>query len=235
MKATLSGGGTWKPMASFVVEFQNRTGQEQPLEWRTAVHYMEADIEANWPGIELEQLCQWIEQQPNISQLRAKVLPKSEVTPTEEMTKEIRDNNGRSANAGNLPSLQIREAHLRQAPDYSTMADMVHPVRDFLGHIRHEYPFTIEVLFQFSEPVESGWLPSPQDFYIQCQVHNLFTGKTPDLWEMTAVPTPEGNTLLKTQLSHVSLEPGMYRLGILVRTKKTLTKKYFDLPKLNVL
>lgn len=53
----------WKPVSSFVVEFQSTTrdGHEEP--WRTAVHYLEKDMNETWAGIDCDRLCKWMVQQ----------------------------------------------------------------------------------------------------------------------------------------------------------------------------
>lgn len=49
----------WQPFAIFVVEFQSHLvdGQEQ---FRSKVHNFIDDLWASWPGIETQQLCQWM-------------------------------------------------------------------------------------------------------------------------------------------------------------------------------
>jgi hypothetical protein len=52
----------WKPVASFVVEFQSRPGEEAERRWQTAVHYLEEDRNETWPGIDCDRLCGWMTQ-----------------------------------------------------------------------------------------------------------------------------------------------------------------------------
>ena len=47
-----------KLSASFVIEFQERSSEDRAVEFRTAVHHMEADTSRDWPGIEREKHCQ---------------------------------------------------------------------------------------------------------------------------------------------------------------------------------
>jgi len=54
------GNATWKPFASFVVEFQTRPLAGQGAQLRTKVHHIEEDTCAHWPGIENQQLVQWM-------------------------------------------------------------------------------------------------------------------------------------------------------------------------------
>jgi hypothetical protein len=58
---------TWKPDASFVVEFQSRIGSEasEPpaARWRTAAHHVEEDRDKAWPGWEFDALGRWMADQ----------------------------------------------------------------------------------------------------------------------------------------------------------------------------
>jgi hypothetical protein len=55
---------TWKPVASFVVEFQSRAGSEasEPpaARWRTAAHHVEEDRDEAWPGWDFGALGGWM-------------------------------------------------------------------------------------------------------------------------------------------------------------------------------
>ena len=58
---------TWKPVASFVVEFQSRAGGEasEPpaARWRTAAHHVEEDRDEAWPGWDFGALGGWMADQ----------------------------------------------------------------------------------------------------------------------------------------------------------------------------
>jgi hypothetical protein len=51
----------WRPVASFVLEFQSRGGDEATDErWRTVAHYVEQDLDEIWPGLDCIALCGWM-------------------------------------------------------------------------------------------------------------------------------------------------------------------------------
>jgi hypothetical protein len=52
----------WKPVASFVVEFQS-TSDPSEERWRTTVHHLEMDRNESWAGIDANALSQWMVQQ----------------------------------------------------------------------------------------------------------------------------------------------------------------------------
>jgi hypothetical protein len=53
----------WKPVASFVVEFQSRPGKGSKEPWRTMVHHMEEHRNEMWAGVDCAGLCRWMTQQ----------------------------------------------------------------------------------------------------------------------------------------------------------------------------
>jgi hypothetical protein len=203
----------WKPIASFVVEFQEKAEGTQPHR-RTKVHYMEADLEKTWPGIEREQLGLWIEQHVQVSEPTTKL----ELATKPELTE-----------AAAVKPTQVR---VRQQPDYLSTLDMAEPERPFLGHVHHEEPITLEVDFELDAPETGQSQQAKAAFNAQCEVHNLIGDQKTYYLEM------EGNIstnclTYKTKLSEV--EPGMYSLAVLLRGKRPLGTTYFELPKLNVL
>ncbi|MCP4422573.1 MAG: hypothetical protein GY805_38675 [Chloroflexi bacterium] len=200
----------WKPIASFVVEFQEKDEADRQQR-RTKVHYMEADIETTWPGIEHEQIGLWIEQHVQVSELTP--------APVEEIESILEK-------VDTFKPMQVR---ICQRPDYSSMLDMGQPERPFLGHVHHEEPITLEVDFELDPPVAG----QPRaDYNAQCEVHNLTTGQKVYYLEMVSDFSTNCLTY-KTKLAE--MEPGIYGLAVLMRGKRPLNTTYFELPKLNIL
>jgi hypothetical protein len=203
----------WKPIASFVVEFQESV-EANPPQRRTKVHYMEADLETTWPGIEREQLGLWIEQKVQVMEPAPTLVTKTK--PAAEMADVVKPT-------------QVR---IRQWPDYLSVLDVAQPERPFLGHVHHEEPITLEVDFKLDSPaMDQTWQPQAA-YSAQCAVQNLTTGQQTYFLEMKGNISTSCLTY-KTKLSVV--EPGMYRLAVLMRGKRPLGTAYFELPKLNVL
>lgn len=53
----------WRPIATFVVEFELRDGEGGALERRTRAHHHEATRDKAWPGFVRAELCDWIASQ----------------------------------------------------------------------------------------------------------------------------------------------------------------------------
>jgi hypothetical protein len=219
----LSTEEAWKPKASFVIEFQTRKGLDQAAEWQTVIQYMESDIEASWTGIKTAELGQWIGEQANIAKL-AQSQPADQSLPAQ--IESI------AAFPIDVNAIEVR---LIQPPDYSTTIDMATPGRSFLGHVQHEKPVTLEVALEFAERTGGQVLLSVLDYSAKCRLRNLSTRKGPYLLDMEVDPSISEQLSYKTKLSDISLEPGMYELGILISGRRPLNTNYFELPKLNVL
>lgn len=58
-----SEASVWKPVASFVVEFQSGPAEGAEKAWRTAVHYLEEDRNETWAAIDCDRLCRWMTRQ----------------------------------------------------------------------------------------------------------------------------------------------------------------------------
>jgi hypothetical protein len=208
----------WKPIASFVVEFQERDDAGQ-LERRTKVHYMEADREKTWPGIAREQLGLWIEQHVQVSEPQVS-------EPTEKLAKKTKPV---AENANAIKPTQVR---IHQRPDFLSTLDVTQPKRPFLGHVHHEEPIMLEVDFELDGPgTNQTWQPQAP-YSAQCEVHNLTTDQKAYFLEMKGKFSKDRLTY-KTKLAE--MEPGIYRLAVLMRGKRSLGTTYFELPKLNIL
>lgn len=210
----------WKPLASYVVEFQTRTLSDQTVERRTSVHYMEADTSMTWPGIEHEALCHWMNQQANLPESIAAEATEPAVEET----------------AVPMPDkLKATQARLVQQSDFVASIELGETERPFFGHVTHQQPISLEVDFEMP-----GWdMPVKAfphaEYRTHCHLHNLSTGEQSRLMDMQVKQPTEKRPFYRTKLSDVSLEPGMYELGILVRGRNPLSTNYVKLPKLNVL
>lgn len=214
--------GAWQPVASFVVEFQSRNGRGTTAEWRTVIHYMEEDIGTNWPGLETEQLCHWIKQQADF------------LKPVESIPPALAPQTETAATTTSPVNLQIREIRLVQSPDYSQSIESSMLGRTFLGHVDSKKPVTLEVAIELSGPPNSPAMAA-FNYRAQCLLHNLSTRNRPDLFDMEVHPLAGGGSLYQIQLADISLESGMYKLGVLLKGRTPFSANYFELPRLNVL
>ena len=231
-KADLSKGKrSWSPFASFVVEFQTRlvAGLE---EQRTTVHYMEEDTNAVWPGVEQEQLCRWMK-----GQAGEKVRPKSN-----EDNIDIPEDVGDVSELGEKKPVRVEIKELRafHPPNMKTPTGVGKPGRPFMGFIRSMEPCTFKVT---CELVGASKTKNYQDllanYHVQLHARNLSMGNTTRV-DMRDAGTDEskmvpGEAAFIVPLAKTSLQPGMYRFGIVVRENSPLSSiNYLEFPVLHV-
>jgi hypothetical protein len=205
----------WRPFASFVVEFQEMKEADE-THWRTKVHYMEADLEKTWHGIERDQIAVWIAQH-------------IQITEEVEKPKTVQVVKQRAYKAAEIKPTEVR---ILQQPNYLSKVDVIEPERPFLGHVKHEQPVLLEVDFESDTDLMSEADHLSAYYTAQCQVNNVTHVEKTLFLEM------EGN-VSKNRLTYRTnldaLEPGMYRLAVMMRGKQPLGVSYFELPLLNVL
>ncbi len=223
----------WKPLASFVVEFQVRQVAGQVAEERTTVHYMEADRSEEWPGVEGERLYRWMldqvgdklhrepEEEPGVEKLAAveEVKLPAEVEPVPALPVTV-----------TVAQLRAFQPPKTQRPSAVGKAD-----RPFQGFVRGDVAFGLEASFELAGPTAIQAANEKRTYHVQFYAHNLATGASIHLG------SSEPDTLIKNQLSYTallpeaSLPPGRHRL-LAVATVQTTPPimGYLEVPILQV-
>lgn len=218
---------SWKPVASFVVEFQQK-GEAEQVQQRTKVHYMEVDEEITWPGIEREQLGVWLtrhllvdESEPETTLTSEEAAPKTmEPKPDVQQPKTISE----------FLNIVPTQVCLEQEPDEDIVICLDGPERPFLAHVHHENLKTLAIDFELDSPKTDQTLPL---FFVQCRLQNLTTHhQTPVCLDMIRDFSAH---CLRYRATLPRLAPGIYRMMIFFQGERPLKPTYFELPKLNVL
>jgi len=217
-----AGEGEWQPLASFVVEFQARKVEGRAEEQRTTVHHMEADKGEKWPGIEGEQLCQWM-----LDQVGERV--RREPEPIEEPPVEARPA------AAPPVKLEITQVQAFQPPQAETPSAIGEAGRPFLGFARSNEVFALEASFALAGPAAVEIAKEQVTYRAQFYAYTLSTGATIHLGDT------EPDTLVESKLSYTALlpvatlQPGIYRLRVLATLQGTPPiVGYLEMPLLQV-
>jgi hypothetical protein len=217
----------WQPAASFVVEFQTRT-VEGLKELRTSVHYMEEDSNASWPGIEQEQLGRWMK-----SQVSKKIRPSD---PTAVISIAEDEPDELEPGEATPVKVEIKQLHVFQPPGLKTPTGVAKPGRPFMGLIKGNEPCEFEVACELiGSPKTTEAAKQANNYRIQLQARNLSSGITTqvEMGEKEVLMT--GNDSFTMPLAKTSLQPGMYRFGVVVRENRPLSSiNYLELPVLHV-
>ncbi|MEZ4594097.1 MAG: hypothetical protein R3D55_23595 [Chloroflexota bacterium] len=104
----------WVPIASFVVEFQQKREAAQ-VQQRTTVHYMEQDQQITWPGFEYEQLGRWLAQQVPVQEPEVAVAPvPAKTAKSAKILKMLKRPMAKPQTAVSLPKIVPTELRLGQ-------------------------------------------------------------------------------------------------------------------------
>jgi hypothetical protein len=213
----------WQAFASYVVEFQTRTVEDAalaPIEYRTVVHHMEADIGKTWPGINTTDLCAWM-----LAQVSAPLEEEPMAAPASTIL-----------NPTPTPlRMAISYVRLMQLPDVAVKILSNEANRHFPGGIQSSMPFMLEVAFALAGQGAADMVNHPPLYSAQFHLRDLNTGVSTHLGDSPPAPLPAGKELYTARLANVTLAPGLYRLRAIVSLhSKPPMIDYIEVPMLQV-
>lgn len=211
----------WRPIASFVVEFQKRTIVEQQAEYRTMVHHSETDTDApGWPGLESNQLCKWMIEQ--MSDELKSGSPKRDVPATP---------------AAPVTSSQLIVSQIQVFQPQNTLAPaaIANANQPLQGTIKRSVPFALDATFRLPEPLivhsEQQITYSAQFSAITRPGHSAL-----HLGETEPVSLVTGQSIYSARLPDIILQPGTYALRVIVLLKGTvMSVSFLEIPLLQVI
>lgn len=224
----------WNPIDSFVLEFQSQETLSGKTKVRVVVQHVEHDANSKWDfqnEQEREELFNWMQREANLSQVleNAKLTDPQELQTFEKEVDEIK----KETTLPKVEELKAIQISVIQGQEKTKAEINGKEKRPFLGHIHHEQPLDLEVTFVMpSMPLIAN---STQPYSAQCQFHNLSLGSEPIFMEMGTEQLASDQQSILAKISDISLEPGIYDLGILIKGERPLGAKFYDFPKLNVL
>ncbi|MEW6495745.1 MAG: hypothetical protein AB1589_24980 [Cyanobacteriota bacterium] len=212
----VTGEEEWQSLASFKVEFQSRKIAGQVEEQKTIIHFVEADTVQSWSGIDMQQLQGWI-----LERL------------TEEMQPELEMEN--PATTSPIAAVEITQIRAFQPTQTDTPMVVENANRLFPDIISSAESFALEVDFSLAEVAERDMPRKRMRYYIQVYARDRSTGAIAYLGETEPRPLIKRQTSYTAQLAQITLEPGMYRLQVLVKFQGApTTLGYFKVPLLQV-
>lgn len=221
---TAADGEAWTPLASFVVEFQWLANAPAATARRTAVHHIEADQGAFWPGVALDQVHAWLAAHVTVPEPLAAMVFAPETTQPP------------AAVVARSATFYATEVRILQPPHHRTMLDVTQAVTSRAIHnVSHEKPITIEVVMAVSGAASAAG--SGLQYTARCQVHDLTRGRRPYWIDMQEGDVAQNGPAdgCRSHRTELQLEPGTYELSVLLSGQQVSGPYYFKLPKLNVL
>jgi hypothetical protein len=218
---TLAGEKTWKTLATFVVNYQASQLPDGNLEFQTTAHFIEKDKNKIWSEIQQEQICEWMESQFELPQLKSSSTQQSTLPDKPALT---------------TYPLQVtaNQVRLRQSPNYEVTTNLLEEDRIFLGHVSQEHAINLELDFQIRDHSGNEVWAAPDDYQVQCHVHNLRTGDTSVLGMKGGNLGDDERTVQSVSLSELTVMPGIYEMELLFKIGKPGYTSYVKLPRLDV-
>ncbi len=187
----------WESFASFKVDYQTRQ-VNGATEQRLVTYHLETEAMESWTDFETDLVAQW---------MRDRMAAVQPPLPTEPPI--IPE----AAAPGIADITQLRVMQLEHM-SLPMVADRQSPI--FPDALQTTEPFALEVSLQFAGRPETDPAP-PAAYRVECFAHNLATGTTDSLGEVTAHLTPANHSAHQVLLPSLLLpQPGTYRLKVLV-------------------
>lgn len=244
---------SWKPFASFVVEFQARKGKNGSEKQRSTVHHVEADKNEKWTGIEGERLCRWMlerigEEMPERSKEKqsfemppapspATQVSSAESQPVEPPPVEAKAEPSAAVRPAGPPpvTLEISEVRAFQPPETETPRVIARAGEVSGGVLRAGEPVSFEISVQLAGPGATEIAKSHTQFRTDIYAHNRSTVVDTYLGDARPTPTEEGKSSYATVLRRTMLERGTYRLDCLATLEsRPPSRGYLKVPVLRV-
>jgi hypothetical protein len=211
--------GQWKPVATFVVEFQALRTKGQAVEQRTRVNYHDTDQEVVYPGIESEQICRWMVKQAG-DKLRPDE-PEAELVTKAPLSVQF--------------PVTVTALRLYQPAGAQVSLLSGKHGQPYTGIIQAGHPFAVEADFgigkQGATVIAKREIPYQAEFY----TYSRSTGSKECLGDAEPGWLFGGKANYSVTLSGITLPSGTYCLQVVVTAESEgIDPGYFELPMLRV-
>ena len=212
----------WKPVATFIVEFQARRTGDRAIEYQTKISHHDTDKEKEWPGIESEGLGAWMVEHAGdklcaeapaapVAEAEAKATPPAKAVPSERL------------------SVIITGLRLFQPAGTEVMLASGKNGRPHGGYIQAGDPFVIEASFELGEQAAAlgkREIPYRAQFYTQ----NRTTGEKAHLGQAEPGLFSAARATYSARLAGITLPAGSFRLQVVVLAEEeNVAPAYFEL------
>lgn len=228
-KTILNPVNDWARVAAFIVEYQERVPVGHD-EYRTHAYQIEADTShlygiidngAVWPGLEREELCQWMSARVKDSDAVAAQDAPTEIQHLDRPT---------------VATIEIRQIQFVQPPDAHIPVAQMRGHQPLEGSLKSEEPFAIEIAFDLIGAEADVQALKHTLFFGQIFAHQRETRQDVHLGNTIPQPLAAAEKPYTTRLPAATLAAGEYQVSILVKFKVTPPiVGYISLPSLHVL
>lgn len=215
----------WKPIASFVVEYQTRETGERQKERRIVAHHMEEDRTKTWPGIDDEKFCKWIIEQ--ISQEISRNQEKQKFLPTQH-PKEKQDIKS--------TAVKITRLLIHQPANSASTIQSIDPDTHVQASVLGGQPFSFEVYFELVGPKAKEVANTRIGWKAETRILDLASDASPQLCESDPNSFEKEHLKYAHSLPKINLKQGAYRVWLLITTEQPsiVLPDYLDIPNILV-
>jgi hypothetical protein len=218
----------WKPIASFVVEYQIRNASEQLTgNWRTVAHHMEEDRTRTWPGFEGRQLYLWIFDQ----------IP-GEFARNQEEEELLQPAQSREASVAGKSATAVKITQLRilQPANLTSPVQAIDPGMQFQASVLRKQPFSFEVEFELAGPKAEEVVRNKIGWSAETRTFDLASRTSPKLCDSGPKSFEKGRLKYQLNLPEISLQEGTHHVWVLITTERSslALPDFIDIPKLLV-
>jgi hypothetical protein len=246
--------GEWEWLGAFIVEFRDLKAEGQVKERQIRVEQRKIDKKGTWLednknknsfAIEGERLYQWMVEQlgENLQSEPKEAWPvqKSpveapsakqplvELSPVEAPAPE--------SPPTETPPIRVEVTQIRafQPPDIATPSGIGQANQPFVGLLKGGEPFALEVAFRLPEPAIANLVTKETIYLANFYVRNTAIGASTSVGDTEADRLASGQVAYTARLPEVILQPGTYRLGVLVKLRtRPSSINYLEVPLLQV-
>jgi hypothetical protein len=232
------GEAHWKPIATFVVEFQSRTDASGIEERRTACQQHETAREQTWPGIDCERTCEWM-----LAQIEAHPKPVLDQLPTPEMPTPAEspfaapERPSAGARSASSPPVTVEVTGVRafQPLESETPRAVATAGGNFSGVVTPDEPVSFEVAFQIGGPTATEIADSYSGFTAEVFAVNRRNATRERIFAPGPGSIAVNESSYTMVLPELTLPSGMYRLECIATLVGVHPAKgYLEVPFLRV-
>jgi hypothetical protein len=211
----------WSELATFVIEFQERTVSGQAVEYQTTVFHSETEVLTKWPGLDPEQYIPWMLAQVSdkVSLEPAEPAPAS---PEEAPAKPV------SPAPAELPSMDAKITQIRafQPPEAAEPVGSGQADQPFDGIIQGHEQFALEIAFRLVTETAADFSNRQAVYTARAYVKDA-ADEDIHLGDTEPAPFITGQLTYTARLSDLTLAPGTYRLFALITIQGAPIKPHF--------
>lgn len=221
--------GEWEWCGAFIVEFRVRKVRGQIKERQIRVEQRKIDKKGTWlednkiknsSSIAGERIYAWM-----LEQLGEEAWTEAEQAQLTEKSRvgvSLAESSSDESSATKAPiKVQVTQIRAFQPPDTDTPSGIGEPNQPFAGTLKSDEPFALEVAFRLPESAFAYLTTREVMYQANFYVRKLDTRVSESVGDSERARLVSGKEFYTARLPEAVLQPGKYRLGVLVKLRNS--------------